>query len=141
MRRYESTDYNGSFVVRRTTIGLSLFAGRRFLKGSKVIEYTGTLLSQEEADRKGGRYLFQVNGRWTIDGTGRENISRYINHSCRPNCVPYTHGRKVLIYARRDIAEGEELTYNYGKEYFDEYIKPKGCACESCVKRRQRRWP
>jgi hypothetical protein len=89
------------------------------------------------ADRKGGRYLFQVNSRWTIDGTGRQNLSRYINHSCAPNCVAYTQGKRIRIYARRRIAAGEELSYDYGREYFDAYIKPSGCACTACSPRRE----
>jgi SET domain-containing protein len=112
--------------------GLGLFATRSYVKGDFVIEYTGTLLSNEDADRKGGRYLFQVNSRWTIDGTARENQSRYINHSCAPNCIAYTRGKKVRIYALKTIEPGRELTYDYGKEYFDAYIKPSGCLCEAC---------
>jgi uncharacterized protein len=120
------------FVVRKTRIGLGLFAKTAFSKGGLVIEYTGALISNAAADRKGGRYLFQVNSRWTVDGTGRENLSRYINHSCDPNCIAYTRGKRILIYARRAIAPGEELSYDYGKEYFDAFIKPKGCACPAC---------
>ncbi len=100
-----------------------------------MIEYTGALLPNAVADRRGGRYLFQVNSRWTIDGSGRENLSRYINHSCAPNCVAHTRGKRVLIYSRRRISPGEELSYDYGKEYFNEYIRPKGCLCETCRER------
>ncbi len=121
------------FVVRRTRIGLGLFANRRFSRGDFVIEYTGVLIPNDEADRRGGRYLFQINSRWTIDGRGRENLSRYINHSCRPNCIAYTRGLAVRIYARRAISPGDELSYDYGKEYFDAYIRPRGCGCDWCV--------
>jgi SET domain-containing protein len=121
------------FVVKRSQSGLGLFAARGFARGDFVIEYTGALLPNDEADRKGGRYLFRVNSRWTIDGSGRQNLSRYINHSCRPNCVAYTRGKRVIIYSRRKIAPGEELCYHYGKEYFDAYIKSKGCACGACL--------
>jgi SET domain-containing protein len=128
-------DASGRFIVRKSHTGLGLFAARALARGAFVIEYTGSLLPNEEADRKGGKYLFRVNSRWTIDGSSRENLSRYINHSCRPNCVAYTRGRKVVIYSRRRIAQGEELTYDYGKEYFDAYIKPRGCLCEACAGR------
>jgi hypothetical protein len=101
------------------------------------MEYTGRLLSSDEADRKGGRYLFEVNRRWFIDGSPRGNLSRYINHSCRPNCEPLVRGRAIVIYARRTIRAGEELTYDYGKEYFDEYIKPSGCRCAWCSRQRR----
>ena len=121
------------FVVKKTTTGLGLFANRPFSRGDFVIEYTGTLLPNDLADKKGGRYLFKVNSRWTVDGTGRENLSRYINHSCRPNCVAYTRGLKIHIHARRAIEPGEELAYDYGKEYFDAYLRPKGCLCAACA--------
>ncbi len=120
------------FLVKRTPIGLGLFTREAISRGTLVVEYTGALLPSEEAYRRGGRYLFEVNARWIIDGAGRENISRYINHSCRPNCEPRTRGMRVLIYARRNIRAGEELSYDYGKEYFDDLIKPKGCKCAYC---------
>jgi len=123
-----------AFVVRRTPIGLGLFAARPYSRGDFVIEYTGTLLPNDEADRRGGRYLFKVNSRWTVDGKGRENLSRYINHSCSPNCIAYTRGTRIRIYARKRITPGDELSYDYGKEYFDAYIRPRGCGCDSCAR-------
>ena len=126
---------NTKFALRRTPIGLGLFTTMRIAKGDFVIEYTGKLLSNKEADYLNSRYLFQVNSRWTLDGSGRENLSRYINHSCRPNCVAYTTRLKIRIYAKRHIVAGEELCYDYGKEYFDEFIRPKGCACLQCAGR------
>jgi len=129
-----ASELQPDLLVRKTPTGLGLFSTRKFAKGDFIIEYTGALLYSDEADRKGGRYLFRVNSRWTIDGSGRENLSRYINHSCAPNCVVYTRGLHIRIFARRRINPGEELSYAYGKEYFDAYIRPKGCACAKCRK-------
>ena len=123
---------NSNFSVKRSSAGLGLFAATPFEKGDFVIEYTGKILPNKIADYKNSLYLFALNSRWTIDGTERKNLARYINHSCRPNCEAWTSGRKVLIYARKKISPGEEFSYDYGKEYFDEYIKPKGCQCEKC---------
>ena len=123
----------GELVVRRSSAGLGLYTARRIRKGERVIEYTGTLLRADIGYAGGGRYLFEVNRNWVIDGTGRENLSRYINHACKPNCEPIVRGHRIVIYARRPIAAGEELTYDYGKEYFDEYIKPNGCRCAACA--------
>jgi uncharacterized protein len=131
--RKKTLDSSWKFAVRKTRTGLGLFSNTIFSKGELVIEYTGALISNADADRRGGRYLFQVNSRWTVDGTGRENLSRYINHSCDPNCIAYTRGKRILIYARRAIGPGEELSYDYGKEYFDAFIGPKGCACPACA--------
>ena len=133
MKRYETQGNGERFAVKRSSVGLGLFARAPLRRGTFVVEYTGELLPSEEAYRRGGRYLFEVNSRWIVDGSGRENISRYINHSCRPNCEPRTRGMRILIYALRDIRAGEELTYDYGKEYFDELIKPVGCKCAHCA--------
>jgi len=124
------------FKIKKSSSGLGLYSNIEIKKGSFVIEYTGNLITTEEANKKGGKYLFEINSKWTIDGTKRENISRYINHSCKPNCIAYIVGKKVKIYSLKNINPGEELTYNYGKEYFDEYIKPYGCKCNYCIKKR-----
>ena len=136
MKQYEHSGTNGRFAVKRSPVGLGLYAMQPISRGEMVVEYTGRLLPSQEAYRKGGKYLFEVNSRWIVDGSGRENISRYINHSCRPNCEPRTRGMRILIYALRAIRPGEELTYDYGKEYFDELIRPKGCRCDRCEGRK-----
>ncbi len=133
MKRYEAQGPSERFAVKRSSVGLGLFCRQPIRRGSLVVEYTGRLLPAEEAYRRGGRYLFEVNSKWIVDGSGRENISRYINHSCRPNCEPRVRGMRILIYALRAIRAGEELTYDYGKEYFDELIKPVGCKCAKCA--------
>jgi hypothetical protein len=69
----------------------------------------------------------------TTDGSVRRNTARYINHSCKPNAVPYDVGGKIHIYARKNIQPGEEITYDYGKEYFDIFLKPIGCKCAACT--------
>ncbi|MEY3784319.1 MAG: hypothetical protein RLZZ230_641 [Candidatus Parcubacteria bacterium] len=121
--------------VKRSSAGLGLFAAASLTKGELVIEYTGETVSDAEAQRRGGKYLFELNENFTIDGTTRTNIARYINHSCKPNCYPELNDNetKVFIFAKRNIAPGEELTYNYGKFYFNEVIKPLGCRCEKCA--------
>lgn len=123
------------FALKKTAYGLGLFTKQVVKKGSFVVEYTGEKITQAEADRRGGQYLMTLNRKYTIDGKGRENLARYINHSCKPNCVQYIMGNKVKIYARRRIEIGEELTYNYGKEFFNAYIKPYGCHCVACLKK------
>lgn len=122
------------YLVRRTKAGLGLVANRAYKKGDRIIEYTGELITDEEADRRANRYLFEVNGKWTIDGYARENLARYINHSCRPNAEAEVDERKrrIFIYAKKRIEPGDELTYDYGKNHFNEYIKPYGCKCSKC---------
>ncbi len=68
-------------------------------------------------------YLFE------IDGLERSNQARYINHSCDPNCEVYIEKSRIMIYAIKNIPAGAELSYDYGEEYFDEFLKPVGCRC------------
>lgn len=120
--------------VKCGSAGLGLFAGEPIKKGEFAIEYIGRMLTHEEANRKGGKYLFEISSRRTVDGTGRDNTARYINHSCKPNCEVDIKKGRIFIYAIKNIKVGEELHYDYGKEYVDEYIKPYGCKCEKCAK-------
>lgn len=129
------------FVVKRSSAGLGLFANRDYKKGELVIEYTGEKISDEEAQRRGGRYLFELNDQWTLDGKGREHTARYINHSCTPNCRPELTDdeTQIFIYTKRAIKAGEEFTYNYGKYYFDMIMGKDGCMCTSCVEKRKKK--
>jgi SET domain-containing protein len=116
--------------VRRSLAGKGLFTEEDIPKGVCVIEYTGRILHGADAEGRGGRYLFEVDARTTIDGNVPSNPARYINHSCRPNCEAVVRSGRVFIFSRRRIKAGSELSYDYGKEYFDEFIKPHGCRCE-----------
>jgi SET domain-containing protein len=115
--------------VKRSTAGLGLFAGEAIPKGVCLIEYVGRVITKEEEYSSKSQYLFEVSKNKTIDGTERTNTARYINHSCRPNCEVEIHAGRVFVFSKRAIAAGEELGYDYGKAFFDEHIKPKGCKC------------
>jgi SET domain-containing protein len=122
------------YVVKRSNTGLGLYAATLIPAGKRIIEYTGKLITNEEVERrKNGKYFFGVSEKYSIDGSARQNEARYINHSCRPNADAYVTGRRVWIWSRREIRPGEEITYNYGKEYFDDHIKPVGCKCRKCA--------
>ena len=125
------------YRVGRSRSGLGLFAVAPIKKGEFVIEYTGEKLSNREVEERNSKYFFSLNSRWTIDGSDRKNVSRYLNHSCRPNCEAVIEdGKNIMIYAVRNIRPGEELTYDYGQEYFKEYIKPLGCRCDYCQRKK-----
>jgi len=124
--------YPKDLATKRGVNGLGLFANVPMKKGDCIIEYVGEVIDDKEANRRGGRYLFQTSKDRHVDGTARANTARYINHSCKPNCeVDIVRGR-IFVYAKRAITPGEELNYDYGEEYFDEHIKPKGCGCSNC---------
>ena len=44
---------------------------------------------------------------------------------------------KILITATRTIYPGDEITYHYGRGYFDTFIKPHGCGCTACIQKRR----
>jgi SET domain-containing protein len=133
------TKNKGKFIIRRTAHGLGLFTMEPIPAGKRIMEYTGPLVPNEEVDKRPtGKYFFGVNSKWSVDGTPRSNLARYINHSCRPNAEAIISGRRIWIWSKRAIKAGEELSYNYGKEYFDAHIKPIGCRCLKCTEKRRR---
>jgi hypothetical protein len=136
-----SANGHHAFRVGSSRTGLGVFATEPIRKGTFIIEYTGPLLTNKECDEiPDNRYLFEVNARWTVDGSPRSNVARYINHSCRGNADPVIRDRRIRIKAIRNIEPGDEITYDYGKDHFNAYIKPHGCQCDKCrAKRRKER--
>lgn len=115
--------------VKRSKAGLGLFALEDIPKGACIIEYKGKILTKKEEDESNSLYLFDAGGGVTIDGAPRWNTARYINHSCRPNTEIDIYKYRVFVMAKRRIKAGEEITYDYDKDYWKEYIEPKGCRC------------
>lgn len=115
--------------IKRGVSGLGLFVLEAVRRGQRVVEYAGEIVDDAEADRRSNRYLFEVRKDVNIDGSTRRNLARYVNHGCRPNCVDRIVGNRVFYVATRAIKAGEELTVDYGKEYYDHYIAPYGCRC------------
>ena len=132
-----TTVHDDRFVVRnsRPGTGLGLFATTTIRKGDFILEYTGEKIPTRIADESPSRYLFEIDDEWTIDGETLGNTARYINHDCHPNTeAEISEDDRIEIHATRDIASGEELTIDYGDEYFDEFIRPVVCKCASCEK-------
>jgi hypothetical protein len=134
---------NKPYRVGRSRTGLGLFATKPIRKGAKIVRYFGPLLDSKKKkdDAIENKYLFELNGRWTIDGSVRENVARYINHACRPNAESdvKVRKRKVVIRAIKNISPGEEINYDYGTDYFKAYLKPIGCKCAACEKKRKKK--
>ena len=111
------------FAVRNSGIhGRGVFATERIAKGTRLIEYTGEIISWRVADRRYAddgengyhTFLFDIDGKKVIDAAVGGNAARWINHSCAPNCQAVGEGDKIFIESLRTIKPGEELVYDYG---------------------------
>lgn len=115
--------------VKKSYAGLGLYADEDIKKGEKIIEYIGLIFLGKEANEvKTNMYLFEVSKNKTINGSVRWNKARYINHSCEGNAESEIRQGRVYIVATKNIRKGEEITYDYGEEFFNEYIG-KECRC------------
>jgi uncharacterized protein len=115
--------------------GQGLFAEQDIRQGTKIMRYIGQKITHEESDRRlaaGNVYIFGLDERYALDGSTRKNTARFINHSCEPNCHTEQFGHTIWIVAMRDIAAGEELTYNYRYEVNDEPAEPCHCGAHNC---------
>jgi uncharacterized protein len=118
--------------VKRSSAGLGLYTDVAIKKDTRIIEYIGYRI--QATDEGTNKYIFNVSKKIDIDGSPRFNTARYANHSCRPNCEAVNDRGRIFIDAKRNIKPGEELTYDYGRDYFkSEYIQKGGCRCEKCT--------
>jgi SET domain-containing protein len=135
---------NPWLVLQRSGIhGRGVYARKDIPKGTRLIEYTGELISNAEADRRyedekmsrHHTFLFILNSRSCVDAAVGGNIARFINHQCDPNCVAWIEGKHIWIDALRDIKQGEELGYEYEYDFDPEYtiedLEFYGCKCGS----------
>ncbi len=130
-----------SFRVGRAKTGLGLFATRFIKKRTRIVEYKGRKIPNDEAERreaKGARYMYELSKNFTLDGSSRKNVARYINHSCRPNSESLIYRGRVFIRAVRNIKPGDEINYHYGKDYYEAFIGKAKCKCVTCTLRRAR---
>jgi hypothetical protein len=110
-----------ALVRRRSGIaGWGVYTRRPITKNSRIVDYAGEKISHQESLRRergqlarGEVWCFTVDARTVRDASVGGNIARFINHACRPNCYSQVVGDVVWIRAARNIAAGEELTYDY----------------------------
>jgi SET domain-containing protein len=104
--------------VRTSPIhGRGLFATGAIPAGIMIAEYVGEKITWSEGLRREdagqGDYLFDVEGQFMIDGAGLETDGARVNHSCAPNCDIEILDSRIFIVSRRDIAPGEEISFDY----------------------------
>lgn len=113
-----------------------VFARCAIPAGTVILEYVGERISKAESLRRceaNNAYIFELNEREDVDGNVPWNPARFINHSCRPNCEAQLEGDRIPIVALREIAAGEELTFNYGYDLVDYHEHPCRCGAPDCV--------
>lgn len=123
-----------------------MYATEAVADGTRLIEYVGERITKPEARRReaqrvarqgrGGDasvYIFELNTRHDLDGRTTRNTARLINHSCKPNCQAETVRGRIWIVAKRDLAAGEELTFDYGFPYKEWPLHPCRCGAQGCV--------
>lgn len=111
------------FEIRASRIqGVGAFATRKIRNGTRLIEYTGELITSDEADRRypddesqarHHTFLFAIDDDVVVDAAVGGNEARFINHSCAPNCDAVIDDARIWIETIRDIKPGEELAYDY----------------------------
>lgn len=133
--------------------GRGVFATRAIKKGERIIEYLGERVSHKEADRRyelkdendSHTFLFIVDSKTVIDAGVEGNDARFFNQSCDPNCESTVEKKRVFIDAMRNIAAGEELTYDY--QIYRDWDDPDNidevfaCRCGSPKCRGTMLWP
>ncbi|XP_068454333.1 histone-lysine N-methyltransferase 2D isoform X3 [Clinocottus analis] len=146
-RRLKTEWKNNVYLARSRIQGLGLYAAKDLEKHTMVIEYIGTVIRNEVANRREkiyefqnrGIYMFRINNEQVIDATLTGGPARYANHSCAPNCVAevvtFDKEDKIIIISSRRIPKGEELTYDYQFDFEDDQHKiPCHCGAWNCRK-------
>ncbi|MDP2368704.1 MAG: SET domain-containing protein-lysine N-methyltransferase [Rhodoferax sp.] len=119
--------------TRRSGVhGKGVFAVQDIAEGESIIEYVGEIVSWPDAQARhphnpndpNHTFYFHIDETRVIDALHGGNSSRWINHSCAPNCEADEQDGRVFIKALRNIAAGEELHYDYGL-IIDERYTPK----------------
>ena len=139
------------YRVKKSNIdNRGLYAAKNIKAGTKIIYYKGKIITKKETERNPkydndkAIYLFNLNSKYDLDGDFTFNTARLINHSCNPNCEVSGSGLKVWVYAIKDIKADEELTYDYGFSFDEDYKQfPCKCGSKNCVGyivREESRW-
>ncbi|CAI6005865.1 unnamed protein product [Closterium sp. NIES-65] len=141
-RRMKSTQQQRLAFGKSAIHGWGVFAKTPHRAGDMIIEYGGEVVRPVVADLRerrcydslvgAGTYMFRIDSNRVVDATKAGTIAHLINHSCNPNCysrvVQASAEERIVIFARRDIMAGEELTYDYRFDSQDEQL---ACNCGS----------
>jgi len=139
------------YKVKKSNIdNRGVYAAKNIKAEKIIIYYKGKIITKKETERNlkydndKAIYLFNLNSRYDLDGDFEYNDARLINHSCNPNCEVAGKGLKLWIFALRDIKKNEELSYDYGFGYDEDFKQfPCRCGAKNCcgyIVREGSRW-
>lgn len=146
MCSFQKQQYARLSIVETPGKGRGVIADQDIDAGAFVIEYVGEVVDQKAFVRRQNQmkatnnthlYFMNLCATQTIDASAKGNVSRFINHSCAPNCATqkWIVRRRLCvgIFALRPIRRGTELTFDYKFERFGSLAQPCFCG-ESCCK-------
>ena len=112
------------------------FARLDIAAGARIVEYLGRKIDKQESLRQcelDNPYIFSITEEYDLDGNVEWNPARLLNHSCGPNAEAQDFDERIWIVALRDIAAGEEITFNYNYDLQDYREHPCRCGAANCV--------
>lgn len=115
--------------------GTGLFACRPFAAGERLATYAGPIHAGPPTTGGRGLHAMALEGERWIDGSDPGNLAQLANHSCAPNAEAVADGNVVHLVARRDLAPGEEITFDYGLGLADALGHPCRCGAPGCARR------
>lgn len=151
-RRMKAVQIEQRLVARRSHIhGWGLFTKLDIPKDDPIVEYMGETIRQPVADRRekayeisgeGSCYLFRLDRNRIVDASKTGGMARFMNHCCDPNSAPRIisvdtdrgQEKKIVIFARKDLAVGDEVTFDYKFPVEDGSLKCH-CGSSKCVGR------
>ncbi|XP_056397227.1 LOW QUALITY PROTEIN: histone-lysine N-methyltransferase NSD2 [Hyla sarda] len=137
--------YPETKIIKTEGKGWGLIATRDIKKGEFVNEYIGELIDEEECMARIRHaqenvimhfYMLTIDKDRIIDAGPKGNYSRFMNHSCQPNCETQkwtvNGDTRVGLFATRDIPAGEELTFNYNLDCLGNEKTVCRCGAPNC---------
>ncbi|XP_066089027.1 histone-lysine N-methyltransferase NSD2 isoform X1 [Saccopteryx bilineata] len=142
---FSKRQYPETKIIRTDGKGWGLVATRDIRKGEFVNEYVGELIDEEECMARIKRahendithfYMLTIDKDRIIDAGPKGNYSRFMNHSCQPNCetLKWTVNgdTRVGLFAVCDIPAGTELTFNYNLDCLGNEKTVCRCGASNC---------
>lgn len=123
-------------IATSTVHGRGAFATRDLPAGMRVAEYGGERISKAESLQRciaGNHFIFTLDDEVDLDGSVAANDARFFNHSCDPNCEAVIERGRIWLQTIRPVADGGELSFNYGYDLTDYRDYPCRCNSSACV--------